>query len=99
MIHGQYCKSGTASMKLKKVTTVVDGENVDSYVFPTNTDPEARLAVCLTFESTIHTTTDPDALDGTPIETPYQCTPDGNTYCLYKKQGQTYFKLLCECGL
>lgn len=71
MIHGQYCKSGTASMKLKKVTTVVDGENVDSFVLPTKDDPEARTAVCLTIDSTIYTTTDPDELDGTAIEAPF----------------------------
>jgi hypothetical protein len=44
MAHGQYCKSGIASMKLKKTG------NDDELAIPTLSDPEAKIAVCLTYD-------------------------------------------------
>lgn len=83
MIHGQYCRSGTASMKLKKVVV----GNKDTYVIPTAADPEARIAFCLTIDPEFGVSAEPDDMTGSPISAPYRCTPDGKTSCLYKKRG------------
>ena len=96
MIHGQYCKSGIASMMLKSAK---DKENKEIFVIPTKNDPESKIAICLTIDKTVGVTTDPKNDVGNSKNEPFQCTPDGKTQCLYKKSGQTYFKLLCECGL
>ena len=50
MKHGQYCKSGTASMKLKEKT---DSGGKKTYEIPTSTDPEAKIAVCLTIDGSV----------------------------------------------
>lgn len=96
MKHGQYCKSGTASMKLKEKT---DSGGKKTYEIPTSTDPEAKIAVCLTIDGSVGITDQPEDMEGSPRGLPFECNPDGKTQCLYKKNGQTYFKLLCECGL
>ena len=87
MVHGQYCKSGIASMKLK------NGK------IPGKSDPESKIAICLTIDDIFGQTADKNDDAGLPIVKPYQCSPDGKTHCLYKKGGITHFKLLCECGL
>ena len=84
LAHGQYCKSGTASMKLKKAK---DNDNKDILVIPTKDDPEANIAVCLTIDEDVSITSKPTDMKGSPRKKPYECTPDGKTYCLYKKGG------------
>lgn len=95
MIHGQYCKSGIASMKLKEVEK--DGKK--TLQIPDKNDPESKIAVCLTIDDEFGESADEVDIVGKEIKAPYSCKPDGKTYCLYKKNKVTHFKLLCECGL
>lgn len=94
MFHGQYCNSGIAAQKLK------DTGNVDPDNKPImEIDPTSEVAVCITIDKEFGLTSDPNEMAGTELTSPYQCKADGKDMCLYKKLGQTYFKLLCECGL
>ena len=89
-------------MKLKEVHDD-DGKVVDHKI-PTLEDPESRIAVCFTADVEIGISSQEDDMVGKKQgkkEYPYdyQCNPDGKTYCIYKKEGLPYVKLLCECGL
>lgn len=95
-VHGQYCKSGTAVQK----QTMKDFNGLQRPSIPTVDDPEARIAMCITLDEKVGITSSKRiTARGDLTSLPYRCTPDGETYCLYKKNGVTYFKLLCECGL
>lgn len=81
MIHGQYCKSGTASMKLKKVVK----DDKETFEIPQKGDPESEIAVCLTIDNTLRLSSDEKAMTGTTVSSPFECKPDGKQYCLYQK--------------
>lgn len=62
-------------------------ENNGKLEIPNKNDPEAKIAVCISVDDTFGYTSDPDDLEGTSLSAPYSCSPDGKTYCLYKKGG------------